>query len=153
MNIEELSISELIDLKRQTERAIFKNANYKMYRQTQEEKKFYLMLYAKDLILYLTNELGYNIMNKNRKIHLTFPRYCIFYYLRSEGLTLQSIADIFNIHHSSIIHGIRMYENLLKYNDAEFGIYQIKINHLITQFKQDGKQESFKSIGEFSEQN
>jgi len=136
MNLQEMTIGELIDLKRKVEIAIFKNSDYNIYKKTQEEKKYYLLLYGKELITYISKQLGYNIMSKRRNPQYIFPRYCMFYYLRSEGLTFGAIGQLFKVHHSSVIHGINICENLLKFQDAQFGIYHIKTNHLINQFKE-----------------
>lgn len=54
---------------------------------------------------------------KNRRSDLVNKRKYLYYCLRKQGMSLWNIADLFAQHYSTIIHGIRSYNNLIKVGD------------------------------------
>jgi len=54
----------------------------------------------------------------SRKMEQKYVRFYLFEYLRSRGFGYQKIADIFNMNHATIIHGIKSWNNLKRYSDV-----------------------------------
>jgi len=64
----------------------------------------------------------YDLKSKCRKRELVFMRYVLYKYLRSLGLSFDSIGKYFNRDHSTVIHGIKEY-NLMsehRYRNLDF---------------------------------
>lgn len=57
-----------------------------------------------------------NLSRKCRKQDLVYKRYYLFSELRKE-LTLEAIASMFNLNHSTIIHGLNQHDKYMKMND------------------------------------
>jgi hypothetical protein len=57
-----------------------------------------------------------NLSRKCRKQDLVYKRYYLFSELRKE-LTLEAIANMFNLNHSTIIHGLNQHDKYMKMND------------------------------------
>lgn len=53
----------------------------------------------------------------SRKEELVYKRFVFWNYLRKMGMTLDDIGKLFNRLHSSIIYGIRKYDDLIIYDD------------------------------------
>ena len=49
-----------------------------------------------------------------------YQRYFIYNYLRGQGKTYQEIGDLFNRNHDAIIHGIKVYDDMIYSRDKEF---------------------------------
>ena len=55
---------------------------------------------------------------KRRERHLVNKRMFLFKLLKKKGFTVAEIGRLFNLHHSTIIYGIKKHEELLKLNDV-----------------------------------
>jgi hypothetical protein len=62
------------------------------------------------------------LRKKNRKRELINKRIFIFSMLRNEGMTFQQIADLFNLNHSTVIHGINRYKDLKSTRDFSLNL-------------------------------
>jgi hypothetical protein len=59
------------------------------------------------------------LAKKNRKREIIHRRIYLFEALRKDGHTLKRIGDLFNMHHASILHGLRTYQNLIDTKDKQ----------------------------------
>ena len=57
------------------------------------------------------------LAEKNRKREIIHRRIYLFSQLRQNGHTLQEIANLFNMNHATIFHGLNTYKNLTETND------------------------------------
>lgn len=57
-----------------------------------------------------------NLIRKCRNQTLVYKRYYMFNELRKE-LTLEAIASIFNMNHSTVLYGLKQHEQFIKMND------------------------------------
>ncbi len=57
------------------------------------------------------------LASRHRYRHLTYKRFYLYNLLREEGLTLYEIARIFNRDHASVIHGLRVHNDLISIKD------------------------------------
>jgi hypothetical protein len=60
----------------------------------------------------------YKLTDKTRKREIIYKRYFIFNELRQAGLSLMQIGEIFGKNHATIIHGLTVHQDLLRYKDA-----------------------------------
>jgi hypothetical protein len=68
----------------------------------------------------------FELKNKTRKREVIYKRYFIYNELRRAGLNLMQIGEIFDKHHSTIIHGITIHNDLLRFKDA-FYLLETKV--------------------------
>jgi hypothetical protein len=57
-----------------------------------------------------------NLSRKCRKQDLVYKRYYLFSELRKE-LTLEAIGNMFNLNHSTILHGLNQHDKYMSMND------------------------------------
>jgi hypothetical protein len=57
------------------------------------------------------------LAEKNRKREIVHRRFYLFNELRKDGYTLKGIGSLFNMNHSTILHGLITYKNLTEAND------------------------------------
>ena len=57
------------------------------------------------------------VMTGTRKYNITECRHLIWYFIRSSGATLQTIATKYNKHHASIMHALLKVNNLLEVDE------------------------------------
>ena len=57
---------------------------------------------------------------KNRKREIVHRRIYLFRKLREDGYTLKRIGGLFNMNHATILHGLRLYQDLTDVNDKLF---------------------------------
>ena len=62
------------------------------------------------------------LANKNRKREIVHRRIYLFNQLRKDGYTLKKIADLFNMNHAAVLHGLKTYKNLSDVNDNQLKI-------------------------------
>jgi hypothetical protein len=129
MNLEEISIEELINLKCKVELEL------KFRKKLEKYKHSNLLLSGKELINYISAELGYNIIDKIRQPHYTFARYVVAEYLKTQALTIKEIAEVLNMNHSTVVHALNMANILTRLKDAQFMLIKIKIDNHIINFK------------------
>lgn len=64
----------------------------------------------KDALDAVTNATGIgsaHIMSRSRKPPVARARFMVWRHLRAKGMTLQSIADLFDCHHTTVMNGLR----------------------------------------------
>ena len=69
----------------------------------------------------------YDLSHKNRKQVKCYQRYFLYKYLREKGVKLDEIGKLFNRGHDTVIHGIKVYNDLIDTNNKEFEIAVIDI--------------------------
>ena len=60
------------------------------------------------------------LAQKNRKREIVHRRIYLFRKLREDGHTLKGIGSLFNMNHATILHGLRLYQDLTDINDKVF---------------------------------
>lgn len=68
------------------------------------------------------NELieKYGLKHVTRRRDVLFKRYFIFNELRTYGLSLTMIGEIFGKNHATVLHGLRVHKDMLSYRDADY---------------------------------
>jgi len=64
-----------------------------------------------------------DIQSKSRKWEIVTARQVYSYFLRNNGYNLNEICRIFGLNHSTVLHGIKKTEDLIKINDKYLKIY------------------------------
>lgn len=67
-----------------------------------------------DILQYIEDN---NLTSRHRYRHYTYKRFYLYNLLREEGLTLYEIARIFKRDHASVIHGLKVHNDLISVND------------------------------------
>jgi chromosomal replication initiation ATPase DnaA len=77
------------------------------------------------------------LLTKNRKRDRVLARSLLYYFLRiNSNITFNEIASLFNMDHSSIIHGVTTLHNLLHVNDNAASCWHSQIQKtLIYQYE------------------
>mgnify|MGYP003436229374 FL=1 len=128
MELSKLSYVELLTLKRQVDvELLFK-------KETKVETKKLLKIYAIELVNYIKSNTGVDISQKNRKHLYVFSRYVVSKHLYEKGMLLSEIGNVFNLDHTSIIHGNNTYAELLETEFETFMAVKGKIDKLIKDF-------------------
>lgn len=82
-------------------------------------------------VLYYVDK--HDLKNRSRKPRFVHRRIYFFNMMREQGMTLREIGEIFNVHHATIIHGIKRYKELKSFNDKllelDIACYNGKINY------------------------
>ena len=65
----------------------------------------------------LLQKLGSDLKETDRKTENVTARYAVFYKLRIDGAKLAVISRLSGYHHSTIIHGVTQFQNLLDSKD------------------------------------
>ena len=65
----------------------------------------------------LLQKLGSDLKETDRKTENVTARYAVFYKLRMDGVKLAVISRLSGYHHSTIIHGVTQFQNLLDSKD------------------------------------
>ena len=145
MDLESMNLKQLRMLKIEINNEIeIKTKDYLDSVREIRVKKILNIKYGKQLISYISGELGYDITSKIRSIKYTFPRFTVMEYLRDEGTLLKDIGKLFKMHHSTVIYGMNKYKDLIDCNDLEFYVFSQKVQSLINNFntlknKQNGR--------------
>ena len=72
----------------------------------------------------IINYIKENGLNrKDRHREYVYRRMFLAGLLHKEGMTLQAIADVFNLTHATIIHAIRSDKHFIKTNDSIYRMY------------------------------
>lgn len=108
---------------------------------------------AKELISYISQELGYNILIKSRKVHYVMLRHALFLYFRNldnyQRCTVLEYGKLLNCNHSTFIVNARTAQNLRDSKHFEYLMAEDKLTQLINQFFTlkhiKNEQKSFKS--------
>jgi len=58
------------------------------------------------------------LMERTRLPNIVAARQVYWFYLHENGHTLQGIGRMFNMHHTTVYHGIRKTRDLISVNDA-----------------------------------
>ncbi len=62
----------------------------------------------------------YTLTDTTRKRDVLFKRYYVYNELRECGFSLSQIGRLFNKHHATILHGLRIHKDLTSYRDADY---------------------------------
>ena len=62
------------------------------------------------------------LAEKNRKREIIHKKIYLFTALRKEGFTLKRIGTLFNMDHTSVLHGLKTFQNLSDVNDKQIRI-------------------------------
>ncbi|KAF5033670.1 hypothetical protein DSECCO2_604260 [anaerobic digester metagenome] len=65
----------------------------------------------------LLQKLGSDLKETDRKTENVTARYAVFYKLRMDGAKLAVISRLSGYHHSTIVHGVTQFKNLLDSKD------------------------------------
>ena len=76
----------------------------------------------------------FELIKKNRKPEKIFQRAFLYNYLYSKGMTLQEIGKLFERDHTTIMHGLKVYKNML---DSENGQFHFAVLKITKQLKED----------------
>lgn len=77
----------------------------------------------------LLQKLGSDLKETDRKTENVTARYAVFYKLRLDGAKLAVISRLSGYHHSTIIHGVTQFQNLLDSKDKLAVEYWDMIKH------------------------
>jgi hypothetical protein len=68
------------------------------------------------------NELieKHSLKENTRRRDVLFKRYFIFNELRTYGLSLTMIGEIFGKNHATVLNGLRVHKDMLSYRDADY---------------------------------
>ena len=71
------------------------------------------------------------IKSKTRKTETVVARQVYWFYLKSQGFGYSQIARIFEMNHSTVVHGIKKIEGFISVNEPYVGRYLdiIKVNN------------------------
>ena len=83
-----------------------------------------------DLIKSIIKKDG--LAKKCRLPHIVHKRIFLFNFLRNNGYGFKRIADLFNMTHATVMHGIKRYNELKITNDA---MLQVDIEHYVDKLK------------------
>lgn len=133
MEISKLSYIELLSLKRKVD------AELLFKKESSAGLKDILNIYAIGMIEFVNSEIGIDVTQKNRKIVYTFSRFVIMKHLHEKGMLLSDIGRVLNLDHTSVIHGINTYNQLLSTEFERFMTVAGKINNLINNFNDKEK--------------
>lgn len=75
-------------------------------------------------------------MRKSREVSVVISRNSFMYLLRKQGMNLKIIGEIFNMHHSTALHGIKAVDYELSHGriTAEKNEYNFIINYLTSTY-------------------
>jgi len=62
----------------------------------------------------------YTLTDTTRKRDVLFKRYYVYNELRECGFSLSQIGCLFNKHHATILHGLRIHKDLTSYRDVDY---------------------------------
>ena len=81
-------------------------------------------------------ELGYNVIHTSRKNKYTFARFVLANHLRhTMNMAWIPMGHVFNSkHHSSMMHCVSTYKDLVSTGDTEFCIIKDRVESLIKQY-------------------
>lgn len=133
MEISKLSYIELLSLKRKVD------AELLFKKESRAGLKDILNIYAIGMIEFVNSEIGIDVTQKNRKNVYTFSRFVIMKHLHEKGMLLSDIGRVLNLDHTSVIHGINTYNQLLSTEFERFMTVAGKINNLINNFNDKEK--------------
>ena len=63
------------------------------------------------------------LREKSRRRDLVAKRQYLYYTLRRNGIILRVIANMFDVHHASIIHGIKVYKEKISIDDKMMPLF------------------------------
>lgn len=72
---------------------------------------------------------------RNRKREVIYRKIFLQYHLRKSGMIYQAIADMFNQDHASVIHNVKVHEDLMQYNYDDYFRYIEEYKSILTNVK------------------
>tara|TARA_R100000988_G_C3944564_1_gene137947 strand:- start:379 stop:816 length:438 start_codon:yes stop_codon:yes gene_type:complete len=76
----------------------------------------------------------FELIKKNRKHEKIYQRAFLYNYLYTKGMTLQEIGRLFERDHTTILHGLNVYKNMLETDNSQFHFAVLKVTK---QLKED----------------
>lgn len=62
-----------------------------------------------------------NLKEPNRSRHIAHKRFYLMWVMRVKmKMNLQEIADLFNMHHATVIHGVKYHNNSIEIKDLDY---------------------------------
>lgn len=92
------------------------------------------LYFSRQLIAHIERELSINLKKQSRIPEITYYRYICFTVIKKKypALRLSEIGSLFNKTHSTVVHGLSMYEKLKNYSD--FKVIEDRINQSIASY-------------------
>ena len=70
--------------------------------------------------------ISYGLKTNNRYREILWNRYACFKFLREAGFSLGGIGNLFGKNHATVINGLRVYEENIRYSDFKAYIKDIE---------------------------
>jgi hypothetical protein len=131
-----------------------RGSEYKRMLKEQQNMKNINYNYTKELLEYMSKQLGYDVRIKSRKREYVMFRHALYLYFRNlenaKRCTILDYADLLNCNHSTIIFNSKTAQDLKDTNHYDYVIAENRLTQLINQFNnlkqnQNGEQKSSKS--------
>jgi len=131
-----------------------RGSEYKRMLKEQQNMKNINYNYTKELLEYMSKQLGYDVRIKSRKREYVMFRHALYLYFRnlenSKRCTILDYADLLNCNHSTIIFNSKTAQDLKDTQHYDYVIAENRLTQLINQFNnlkqnQHGEQKSSKS--------
>ena len=78
-----------------------------------------------------------NLRSKARTNEVVAKRQYLYYRLRKNGMILRAIAELFNKHHATIIHGIKTYNNRVDTRDKIMFLHLKEYKELLENLEEE----------------
>ena len=92
------------------------------------------LYFSKQLLYHIERDLAINLKKQSRIPEITYYRYICFNIIKKKYpvLRLSEIGTLFNRTHSTVLHGLSMYESLKNYSD--FKVIEEKVNNSLASY-------------------
>ncbi len=92
------------------------------------------LYFSRQLIAHIERDLSVNLKKQSRVPEITYYRFICFTVIKKKypALRLSEIGSLFNKTHTTVVHGLKMYEKLKNYSD--FKAIEAKINESIVSY-------------------
>lgn len=105
---------------------------------------------TKELLDFISEELGYNVLIKSRKIKYVMTRHALYLYFRNlddyQRCSLLEYAKLLNCNHSTIIFNAKTAQNLKDSNNFDYLMAEDRLTQIISKFlilKQNQNEQKF----------
>lgn len=81
--------------------------------------KKYNQILANEIVDTVIEKTGIDVRKKTRKQEYVYLRFVCFHFLKKKRplITLHEIGKSLNVNHATVVHGLRMYDKLIRYPD------------------------------------
>ncbi len=96
--------------------------------------------YCKGLIDFVSEKLGYDVSKKTNKLEYSNARFVIANHFlpyntnKKDNIPLTICESVLNISHTTVLHGVKMYNKYKETNDIQFMVLSDKIEDIIKQY-------------------